>query len=338
MYPGVYFTTLRGIASSQSLGGITICKEAVDQGFLLQLKGLLLPCYLYLATLVDDHLEGEFIIRAATKTLACTRKELLKALIKLEEKEFIKVRELDPTSEKRPILFSLNTFDTPKREDFIEALLAKKFCRNEDLVEGLVALYRLPDNQEVHGRLREEIEEWFNVFDKEVIKEVFRRSYEWGQKNKEGRPFQYLTTILEDLKESGVVNYSHLEERDRLYYQIRELARSCGIKAHELNQSPIYRQVMERWITKKEEKDHALDLDVAQFAVEEATRKSRSRHPSLDYIEKNFIVPLKEAKIESIEEAKTFLRQEKAKTPGSQSKEKTPGKKSLHEQFAYWAK
>lgn len=338
MYPGVYLTTLRGLSSSQSLGGVTICKEAVDHGFLKELKGLLLPCYLYLATQVDDHLEGEFIIFTATKTLDCTRKDLLKALIRLEEQDLIELRELDPTSEKRPILFSLKTSDISKREDYIETLLAKKFCRDEELVEGLVTLYRLPDNREVDERLREEIEDWFKVFDSQVIKEVFRRSYEWGQKNREGRPFQYFTTILEDLKEAGVVDYSQLEERDRLYYQTRELAKSCGIRPHELNQSPIYRKVLEGWITKKKEKDHALDLEVAIFAVEEATRKSRSRHPSLDYIEKYFIVPWKEAGIKTIEEARDFIREEKEKRPSSHFKEKDPEKKSLHDQFAQWAK
>lgn len=334
MYQGVYLTNLRGFSAKGSLRGMTICQEAIDNGFLKKLKGLLLPCYLYLATRVDDNLKGQFIINNAINTLACTRKDLLKALISLEEEDFIELLELDPTSEKRPILFSLKNPDTPKEADFIESLLQKGFCQDEELVEGLVALYGLPHGEEVHERLREEIEEWFKVFDQLVIKEILQRSYQWGLKNKEGKPFQYLTSILEELKEEGVLSYEDLQKRDNLYHKTRELARSCGIKAHELQRTPIYKQILKGWITPRDGDDFALPLDVACFGVEEATRRSSSRHPSLDYIENNFILPWREARIETIDEARRYLKKNQRKDP-EPKKETT--KKSLHDQFAYWA-
>lgn len=346
MYPGVYFTTLRGFTSMGSLCGITICKEAIENGLLKRLKGLLLPCYLYLATQANEKLEGELLLLTAMKDLDCTRKDLLKALIELEEGDFIQLKELDPTSEKRPIHFSLNHHHAPKKKNFIESLLEKKFCPKEELVEGLVALYRLPHGQEVGPRLREEIEEWFKVFHEEVIREVLRRAYAWGEKNREGRPFEYLTTILEDLKEAGVKELEDLEKRDHLYHQIKELARSCGIKVHELNRTPVYKQILQGWITSKNgDSDWPLPLDVALFAVEEATRRSSSRHPSLDYIENNFIHPWKEAEIQSVDEARALENSKTSETSPLKEKGRVRKKKkkekesaeSLHKEFAFWA-
>lgn len=333
MSQGIFFTTIQGLSAAKSLKGITISKDAVENGIFKRLRGLLLPCYLYLAILSDDHRKGQFIISDALKNIGCTRKELLKSLIELEKEGLIELIDLDPTREKHPILFSLKKDHLFQEKDFITNLLTKEFCSEEEVVEALVALYRLPHGEEVNERLREQVENYFKVFDKQVLIEVLRRSFDWGEKNKEGKPFSYLQSILEDLKESGVVNYQDLQERDRIYYQTRELAKACGIKIHELNQNPTQKRILENWITKRDEKDFALKLDIALLAVEEATRKSRSRHPSLDYIERNFILPWKEARIENIQQAREFLQSvpEKISTPSGEKE------KSLHDQFAIWA-
>lgn len=338
MMQGIYFTQIQGFATTERVTGITIGEEAVKNGLFKKLKGLLLPTYLYLATQIDPELKGQFIIGQATTALDCTRKELLKALIRLEEEDLIQLLDLDPTREKRPILFTLKMHaisEEKNQEELISSLLEKKFCGNEELVEGLVALYRLPDGEEPQARLRQEIQDYFNTFDPQVIQEILNRSFTWGKKNPQGKPFQYLQSILEDLQEAGVFHFQDLKERDRRYHQLKALARSCGIKIHELNQNPTQKQILQGWITKQDEEDFALDLEVALLAVEEATRKSRSRHPSLDYIEKNFIQPFKKAQIENIQQAQTYLQRDRKTDSSVQDKE--PEQKSLHDQFAIWA-
>lgn len=338
MIQGIFFTTIQGPSTMGAVSGITIGREAVKNGLLKRLKGPLLPTYLYLAAQVHLDLKGQFIISDAISSLDCTRKDLLKALIQLEEEDLIQLLDLDPTREKRPILFALKMEQIQKEkneEEFIASILKKEFCRNEELVEGLVALYRMPHGLEPHGGLRQEIEDYFHTFDPQVIKEILHRSFTWGKKTSRGKPFQYFQSILEDLKEAGVFHYEDLKGRDRLYQQLKELARSCGIKVHELNQNPTQRQILTGWITKQHEEDFALELEVALLAVEEATRNSRSRHPSLGYIEKNYILPWKESQVENIQQAQRLLRGNRRTTPPSQEKE--PAQKSLHDQFAIWA-
>ncbi len=336
---GIFFNSFYVPGNNEGkVQGITITEEAIKAGLLSKLKGPTLSLYLYLSTLIGCELDGSFLISRAVEALSCSRKDVLRAINELEQMEIISILDLDPTNVDKPISISLKGKEDAHQKEELEILLQQEVVTKEELVKGIVHLYQQSYSQrEPDADLRQEIEEWFNYFKPQLMKEILRRVHVWQKKQSGGNVFEYLRAILKELRENEVTTRAELKKRDRLYRETLELAKLCGLSAGELKNNSAQKKILESWLTEKHPQDTALELEVAKYAIFEATRRSRSRYPSLKYIEENFITPFKRNGVKNIQQAEDCIEQSSPPVEEKESTAEGKKEKTLHERFAIWA-
>lgn len=204
-----------------------------------------------------------------------------------------------------------STDDLEQEERFLRELLSGRPVSEQELVKGLVLILA---PEKLTGHLRQEIEEIMTSFHPELVRELIRRVKKALEDNPDLKPLPYLRAIVREWIKNGIKEPEDLQNADRLHRETYELAMEFGLsRAWEM--SPSHREVLLSWITARDDQDFALSVEVARWAIQEAMRSKRDGRPSLNYIERNFIQPLKNARVSCINEAQEALAQKETAPP-----------------------
>lgn len=328
-----------GIKTSQ---GIEISQEAVTAGFLTNFTGEMLSVYLYLLTHVKEDLTLTVTIDTIRDLLARNSLEIKTALTMLEAADYIGIvkdedwtvikislkQTLTASVPKTPQLNQRDTVENNavKRNDpLLEYIFRQKTFSEKDLVRAISSM--IPA-QSLTQNFRQEIEYWFKTFEKDVIKELIRRTDETWQRDPDLNCQAYMRKIANEWIADQIFTTNALEKSDKIYRQIQTLLKEFGIDRQK-EMTRTHWQTIYNWINHRSPKDFALSLPVAKFAIQEAIRRKSDGRPSMTYIEDNFIKPFKANKVKSIEEARTILNQKPTlKTPDKNSSPKNSSPKN----------
>ncbi|AZR74262.1 hypothetical protein BBF96_13140 [Anoxybacter fermentans] len=315
---------------------VELTRKAVDAGFLKNLPGSMLSVYIYLLT----HIGQDFSLTTTPTKMANylphSPIEIELTLKMLETQGYIKLKENIDTEKsytitlaKSPAVISNESFSddldlnfnqkSNSEDDVIKYILKQKAFSEKDLVRAISAMIPI---QNLDAEFRNEIDYWFNTFDKEVIKELIRRTDEAKKRDPELNCKAYMQKIANEWIADQIFTLPDLVESDKIYRETRSLIEEFGIeKFNEITRTHL--KTIHSWINAESEDDFALSVEVARFAIQEAIRRKSDGRPSLNYIEDNFIKPFKEHKIKTVEEAREFLLQRSTK-PITSYKEKLP--------------
>ena len=310
-------------------------EKIIEKGFLTRFPGSSLALFLLLSAKGADR-ESYIVERERLNCLLPgSSKEVQTALDFLEECDLLEYSSVTKkedgqdqqqavSGKKRPNCLKINF--KPKNifpgKYRAEAVLEKKEeqCERPDnageeppdvadvsdgeLREKLLEFFPGNQGSQAYRQAAEEVERWCKDFPPKLLQELLRRVRKWlgYPQNPHERAHYYLRAIVSDWYEKGIFSREKLKEYDRLYRETRELARIYGFKNyHQLN--PVQLETLKGWLTGS----RGLSLEIACWAVRQAVRHKRDGSPSLDYIERNYIKPLKQAGVKNIGQAAEIL-------------------------------
>lgn len=293
---------------------IELGRESINNGFLKSLPGPSLPVFIYILT----HLDNNNVIKTNPAIiagfLALDRENTKKGLTILEKNNYIKINEKRTGNHSHEITVNLKKIDNScfisnKKENtsseklmpYRKKIIHENDFDKEDIKKALLSF--LPDKID-HSMLIEEIECWIDDFDKKILKELIRRTNKWINNNNKNKKegFYYLHGIIDDWYNKGIFVYERLKHFDKMYRETNELAKCYGLKNwHNVTEAQM--EIFHDWLNKNE----GINLSIAKYAIKEAFKRKSDGQPSLKYIEDNFITPLKENKVQNIEQAKRIL-------------------------------
>lgn len=262
--------------------------------------------YLYLVSCCDREFQGEVRLEQLNNLqggdtgplLDCLTETGLLRVLAMDESLSYRVLSNTPEPVKQQPFSELE-----QEERFLLELLSGRPVSEQELVKGLVMIlapHRLTYN------LRSEIEGIMETFSHETIRELIRRVKKATDENQDMKPLPYLRAIVRDWVNAGIHSLEDLQKADKLHRETYELALEFGLqRAREM--TPQHKKTLLSWITKRDNGDYGLSVDVAKLAIQEAIRRKRDGRPSLQYIENNFINPWKKARLSSVEEAREYL-------------------------------
>ncbi len=290
---------------------IALSSSALKNGLFAGWTGNQLAIFFLLLAHANSSLSGEVKLEKLENLLPDGRKVITKELPRLEKGGFIEYEETRGTVSFKIFLPALDKNSRgssgalEQEERFLRELLSGRPVSEQDLVKGLVMILA---PEKLTDRLRSEIEEIMATFSPETVKELIRRVKKALEDNPDLKPLPYLRGIVRDWVKNGITSYEDLQRADRLHRETHELAMEFGIsRAWEM--TPSHKEILLSWITCNDSEDHALSVEVARWAIQEAIRSKRDGRPSLNYIDRNFIQPLKRAKTSDIEEAREAMQQ-----------------------------
>lgn len=360
----------RGNHFTHVVQSFELTRAAIEAGFLKDLPGNELSLYLYLLTHVGQDFSLTTTPTIIASLLPCTPKEIEKGLRMLEYKEYIGLQEsphqpeeltitldklptslvtelnVDAKENSVPILNqneesilklnqikeSLNQEQTQATPVAVTYLLKQKVFSEEDLVRAISSMLSA---QELNYGFRQELDYWFKTFDKEVIKELVRRTDDAVQRNTELNTQAYMRKIANEWIAEQILTLSDLKESDKLYRETRSLIEEYGIER--LNEmTRTHWRTIHNWINAHSEDDFALSTEVARFAIQQAILRSSSGKPSLTYIEDNYIKPFKESKIKNVQEAETLIKKRANSYKSSSASTKKNATKTTNTQQNKW--
>jgi hypothetical protein len=302
---------------------IELGRESINNGFLKSLPGPSLPVFIYILT----HLDNDNTIKTNPAIiagfLALDRETTKKGLTILENNNYIKIEKNRTGNYSHKINVNLNKIDNScfindninnKNDNLIsfrEKVINKKEVKKTDIKKALLSF--LPDKID-HSMLIEEIECWIDDFDKNILKELVRRTNKWIEKNNKNKKegFYYLHGIIDDWYNKEIFDYERLKHFDKMYRETNELAKCYGLK-NWYNVTETQMEIFHDWLNKNE----GINLSIAKYAIKEAFKRKSDGQPSLKYIEDNFIIPLKNNKVRNINQAEQILNTQKNKTKKS---------------------
>lgn len=327
---------------------IELTQEAVEAGFLKELPGSQLAIYLYLLTHVNQDFFIITNPTIIASLLPYTPLEVERGLKMLEAQGYITLSENGVTDKyiislaRTPVSAGVVTPSDPSRVaiangleqiaaevaatgsveqkaapntepaqdaspkvEAVEYILRQKVFSEEDLVRAITNMIH---SEHLTPSMRQEIDYWFKTFDKEVIKELIRRTYEAYQRNPDFQSQAYIRKIANEWVAEQIFSLADLGEKDKIYRETRQLLEEYGIENYK-DITRTHSATIYNWIASESEQDFALSIEVARFAIQEAIRQKSDGRPSLTYIENNFIKPFKENRIKTVEEAREYLRQ-----------------------------
>ncbi len=329
----LFKTTIKSIISSPSTDShsVEISNQAIDNGFLKLFDGPGLAIFLYLITHCDEkgYLETNSTTISsylpASYTLS-TIKDTLKFFEINDIIEFPQVRQGDYTYKLKLKFDKIEGFlnqgylssssptdkmrsnGTPNtyynKKELRKVVLNKANPSQQDLYQALLTFVSPDENIET---ALGEIEKWLETFEDKLLQELVRRVVKWIEKydNPPEKSFHYLKGILDDWYQKEIFDYKRLKHFDQLYRETRELAATYGIKDWQ-NVKPIHMETFLSWLTD----GYPLSSALVKYAINEAFRRKSNGHPSLKYIEDNFVIPWKKAEIKTINEARAFLKRD----------------------------
>ena len=305
---------------------IELGRESINNGFLKSLPGPSLPVFIYILT----HLDNDNTIKTNPAIiagfLALDRETTKKGLTILENNNYIKIDKNRTGNYSHKITVNLNKIDNScfindninnKNDNLIsfrEKVINEKEVKKTDIKKALLSF--LPDNID-HSMLIEEIECWIDDFDKNILKELVRRTNKWIKKNNKNKKegFYYLHGIIDDWYNKEIFDYERLKHFDKMYRETNELAKCYGLK-NWYNVTETQMEIFHDWLNKNE----GINLSIAKYAIKEAFKRKSDGQPSLKYIEDNFIIPLKNNKVRNINQADQVLNTQKKENKNNRTK------------------
>ncbi|MCK4258907.1 MAG: DnaD domain protein [Halanaerobiales bacterium] len=330
-----------GNHSTQINQSVMLTKEAIDAGLLKELPDSLLSVYLYILT----HVGADFSLTITPEKIAefvpRTPIDIELTLKMLDNRGYIQLIEITEDQNNYSIILArppkisektesstsnLSQISQPiesapkqvsnRENEAISYILQQKVFSEEDLVR---AISQMIPAQNLNYGFRQEVDYWFKTFEKEVVKELVRRTDEARQKDSELNCQAYMRKIANDWIAEQIFTIESLKESDKLYRETRALIEEFGIE-HKKQMTRTHWKTIYNWINAESKDDFALSASVARFAIQEAIRRKSDGRPSLKYIEDNYIKPLKKLKAKSVEEAKKFTQRSGGITPSKNSK------------------
>lgn len=290
---------------------VSLGTDLINRGFLTQFPGSSLAAFLLLASKGAELEAKKLSLQQLNCLIPGSLDEVITGLEYLQEREII-VFEKSNTQQKRFNLRSL------KKEEKIYISLnpsglmpsqkseepASTTINDNELVKKLIEFFPGQPGSQARKQAKTEIKRWCDDFPPGLIEELLNRVHKWLEhpQNPHERAHYYLRAIISDWYEKEIFSFEKLQEYDRLYRETRELARIYGFKNyHQLN--PIQLETLQSWL----KGGQGLSVQLACWAVKKAVKQKRDGRPSLDYIERNYIQPLKDAGIQNTKEAETFF-------------------------------
>lgn len=327
---------------------VELTHEAVESGFLKDLPGAQLSVYLYLLT----HIQHDFSLTTTPTVIASlvpyTPSVVESTLRLLSVQGFIRMQDhedgrytillgrvpgspetaaveepaIDLGQDFTPINPAepepVNPSASRMADDAVNYILRQKAFSEEDLVRAITCMIPF---QHLTPIFRQEVDHWFKTFDKEVIKELVRRTDEARQRDMELNCQAYIRKVANEWIQEGILTLEELAASDKLYRETRSLIEEFGIdRQREVTRT--HWETISRWLNSSSESDFALSIEVARFAIQTAIMRKSDGRPSLGYIEDNFIKPLKENKTKTVEEAREFLQRQRGEKSAASTHDK----------------
>jgi len=290
---------------------VSLGTDLINRGFLTQFPGSSLAAFLLLASKGAEIEAKKLSLQELNCLIPGSLNEVITGLEYLQEREIIVFEKvtneqgrlnLKKLNKDEKIYISLNPSGLmPSQKD------EEPVCTTRDdneLVEKLLEFFPDQPDSQAKKQARNEIKRWCDDFPAGLIEELLNRVHKWLEhpQNPHERAHYYLRAIISDWYEKEIFSFEKLQEYDRLYRETRELARIYGFKNyHQLN--PIQLETLQSWL----KGGQGLSVQLACWAVKKAVKQKRDGRPSLDYIERNYIKPLKDAGIQNTEEAEAFF-------------------------------
>ncbi|MFP4017520.1 MAG: DnaD domain protein [Halanaerobiales bacterium] len=188
------------------------------------------------------------------------------------------------------------------QRDVRENILNIKQPSRPELFQAILTF--VPPSENI-GILENNINQWLEDFDSDMIKELIRRVNKWMDKynNPPEKAFSYLKGIIDDWYQKELKGYEDLKYNDKLHREIREIAGIYGFDQWH-NIKPVHMETFNKWLND----DFPLSFQVVKLAINQAIRRKKDGQPSLKYIEDNFIIPMKKQKVRNCDQAMNLLK------------------------------
>ena len=290
---------------------VSLGTDLINRGFLTQFPGSSLAAFLLLASKGAEVDTKELSLQELNCLIPGSLEEVITGLEYLQEREIIVFENLNSNQKKLDlrniskednIYVSLNPSGLMPSQKNDEPDCTVR--NDNELVKKLLEFFPGQPGSQALKQSRTEISRWCDDFPPALIEELLNRVHKWLEhpQNPHERAHYYLRAIISDWYEKEIFSFEKLQEYDRLYRETRELARIYGFKNyHQLN--PIQLETLQSWL----KGGQGLSVQLACWAVKKAVKQKRDGRPSLDYIERNYIKPLKDAGIQNTEEAEAFF-------------------------------
>ncbi len=319
-----------GNHSVQVNQSVMLSKEAIDAGFLKELPDSLLSIYLYILTHIGADFSLTTTLEEISEFVPRSPIEIELALRMLENRGYIQLQEQTGVEKNYIITLATPPKLSAKQNDFsdlnltydskttsttpsqntdqtdktISYILQQKAFSENDLVRAIGIL--IPA-QKIDSGFRQEVDYWFNTFDKDVIKELIRRTDEARQRDPDINCQAYMRKIANEWIAEQIFTKDDLSKSDKLYRETRSLIEEFGIE-YQKQMTRTHWQTIHNWMNSADKDDFALSFEVVKYAIQEAIRRKSDGRPSLRYIENNYIKPLKEQKVKTMDEAQKFIK------------------------------
>ncbi|MFP4662135.1 MAG: DnaD domain protein [Halanaerobiales bacterium] len=182
-----------------------------------------------------------------------------------------------------------------------ENILAISQPSRSELFQAILTF--VPPSENI-GILENNINQWLEDFDSDMIKELIRRVNKWLEKynNPPEKALHYLKGIIDDWYQKDLKDYEDLKYHDKLYREVRDIARIYGLDQWQ-NIKPVHMETFSRWLNE----GFSLSSQIVKLAINQAIRRKKDGQPSLKYIEDNFINPMKKRKVRNPDQALQLL-------------------------------
>lgn len=290
---------------------VSLGTDLINRGFLTQFPGSSLAAFLLLASKGAELEAKKLSLQELNCLIPGSLDEVITGLEYLQEREIIVFEKSNPQQKRfdlrslkkeEKIYISLNPSGLMPSQKNEEP--APTTINDNDLVKKLIEFFPGQSGSQARKQAETEIKRWCDDFPPGLIEELLNRVHKWLEhpQNPHERAHYYLRAIISDWYEKEIFSFEKLQEYDRLYRETRELARIYGFKNyHQLN--PIQLETLQSWL----KGGQGLSVQLACWAVKKAVKQKRDGRPSLDYIERNYIQPLKDAGVQNTEAAEAFF-------------------------------
>lgn len=313
--------------NDQPTGGqhvLHIDRKIISEGLFRSLPPFELLTYFIILTWMDRDKNTTISLSELRKLLGGDEERIYMALGYLEKRSYIQIHEnplcinnanFKITVKKLPSLtgemppawkegMDKEQFEeeAAPEDDFLQAVIKQNAVSSDELVQALISLFK---PTKITYQLREELNDWITAFETPMIQELIRRTQKKVEADPTTPALAYARGIVQNWYEEGISTYKELQAADKLYREIQELAAEYGLPYSSLK--PPQKRILRSWMMESGEDDFALSKEVCKLAIQRAFKEKRDGQPSLDYIENNYIKPLKRSRAKNTEEARRVL-------------------------------
>ncbi len=199
----------------------------------------------------------------------------------------------------------INSAQNENKADGQQPASNSQTVRESELTKRIKKYF--PDQQgEKAQKFYNKIAQWQQDFPPSLLEKLLDRVQKWLEhpSNPRERAHYYLQAIISDWYEKEIFSLEALNEYDRIYRETKELAKKYGFKNYQ-QLNPVQLETLQNWLSGT----RALPVEVASLAIEKAIKQKSDGRPSLEYIERNYIKPLKDAGVKNKKKAKKVMQE-----------------------------